>query len=201
MQTAESAALQEGQGGGGSPAVRNNWLVGLLANGIDRACKWAAYVACIFLGLLVLVLCIEMVARAFSSESPLSTWEYAGYLQASLVLLGAGYTLQTGGHIRVNLLLTRLGKTGVRVLDILCSLLGLAVMVVICWALADVFWSSLQTGRRSYFVSSTPLWIPQAVLVLGSLLLALQFGARVLKGVLGLQVEHDEEGSAGFGAE
>lgn len=201
MPSADSAVPQDGPGSSGPAAVRDNSLVGLLADCVDRACKWAAYVACICLGLLVLVLCIEIVARAFSSESPLSTWEYSGYLQAALVMLGAGYTLKTGGHIRVNLLMARLGKTGMRVLDILCSLIGLAVMVVICWALFDVFWSSLQTGRRSYFVSATPLWIPQAVLVLGSVLLALQFAARVFRGVLGLPVEHDEEGIAGFGAE
>jgi TRAP-type C4-dicarboxylate transport system permease small subunit len=200
MQGADSA-LPDGQGSVGSAAGREGALVALLADGIDTACKWAAYVACVCLGLLVLVLCVEIVARGFSSESPLSTWEYAGYLQAALVMLGAGYTLQTGGHIRVNLLMARLGQRGMRVLDILCSLLGLAVMAVICWALFDVFWSSLQTDRRSYFVSATPLWVPQAVLVLGSVLLALQFAARVVKGVLGLQVEHDEEGIAGFGAE
>lgn len=176
-------------------------VVTRLADGIDRISKWAAYAASICLGLLVLVLCIEIIARGSSRESPLSTWEYAGYLQASLVLLGASYTLKTGGHIRVNLLLAQLGERGVRLLDVLCSLLGLAVMAVVCWALFDLFWASVQTGRRSYFVSATPLWMPQAVLVLGSGLLALQFAARVLTGAFGLRVEHDEEGIAGFGAE
>lgn len=180
---------------------RETSLAVRLTNSIDQVCRWAADMACICLGLMVLVLCVEIIARGFSASSPLSTWEFAGYLQAAVVMLGAGYTLQTGGHIRVNLLMARLGEKGMRVLDILCSVLGLAVMAVICWALVDVFWSSLQTGRRSYFVSATPLWIPQSVLVLGSVLLTLQFGARALKGVLGLPVEHDEEGIAGFGGE
>lgn len=201
MQSAESAAVEDVRGRNGSGAVHVRSVVARLAKGIDRISQWAAYAACICLCLLVLVLCIEIIARGSASESPLSTWEYAGYLQASLVLLGASYTLKTGGHIRVNLLLAKLGVRGRRMLDVFCSLLGLAVIAVICWAFFDLFWTSVQTGRRSYFASATPLWIPQAVLVLGSGLLALQFAARVLKGAFGLQVEHDEEGIAGFGAE
>jgi TRAP-type C4-dicarboxylate transport system permease small subunit len=201
MPSADSAALHEAQAGLGSPVARPRSPLALLADGVDGLSRWAAHAASICLALMVVLLCVEIVARAFSSESPFSTWEYAGYLQAWLVLLGAGYALRTGGHIRVNLLMAQLGKTGARVLDVACCLVGLAVMLVICWALFDLFWSSLQTGRRSYFVSATPMWIPQAVLVAGSVLLALQFAARILRGVLGMAVEQGEEGMNEFGAE
>src|SRR3954447_22122595 len=126
MPGADSAALHEAQAGLGPRVVRPRSPLVLLADGVDGVCRWAAHAASLCLALVVVLLCIEIVARAFSRESPFSTWEYAGYLQAWLVLLGAGYALRTGGHIRVNLLMAQLGRTGARVLDILCSLVGLA---------------------------------------------------------------------------
>jgi TRAP-type C4-dicarboxylate transport system permease small subunit len=201
MPSAESVALEDARVAAGSrrARVRSPWE--LLADGVDTVSRWAADAAAVCLLLMVVVLCVEIVARAFSVESPFSTWEYAGYLQGWLVLLGASYALRTGGHIRVNLLMARLGHNAARVLDILCCVVGLAVMTVICWALADLLWTSLTTGRRSYFLTATPLWIPQLVLVVGSLLLALQFAARALRGALGLAVERGEDGMNEFGAE
>lgn len=201
MQNAKTATYERPPSPREGAGLASRSVLVRLADCIDRLCEWAVYAACACLALLVLVLSIEIVARAFSSESPFSTWEYAGYLQAALVMLGAGYALRSGGHIRVNLVLAHLGKTSSRAFDILCSLVGLAVMAFICWALFDLFWNSVQSGRRSYFVSATPLWIPQVVLVLGSLLLALQFAARILKVLLGLPAEYEYEGVAGFGAE
>lgn len=150
---------------------------------------------------MVVILCVEIMARAFSSESPFSTWEFSGYLQAGLVMLGAGYALRSGGHIRVNLILTHLGQAGARALDFVCSLIGFVAMAVISWALFELFSGSLQSGSRSYFVTATPLWVPQAVVFLGSVLLTLQFAARMVRIAVRLPAEQDAPTMAGFGAE
>jgi TRAP-type C4-dicarboxylate transport system permease small subunit len=49
-------------------------------------------------------------------------------------------------------------------------------------------WSAFERGQTS-ISSDTPLWLPEAVIAFGMVLLALQFLARFIQALLGLPLE------------
>jgi len=118
---------------------------------------------------------VEIAVRSFSGQSTFITEEYSGYLLCWFAFLGMAYTLKTDGHIRVTMLLSRLGPRRKALLEIFSGLVGLGVFVYLTVYLGMLFLDSVSTGVRSMHVSQTPLFIPQIVPVLGSALMAVQF--------------------------
>lgn len=95
------------------------------------------------------------------------TPEYAGYAMASLSFLGLAYTFNTGGQIRVGMLLNVLPSSGRRWLDGLCLVMALGVMGYFAWHSAVMTWQSYEFNDMGQGVIPVPLWIPQTVMTFG----------------------------------
>jgi len=103
-------------------------------------------------------------------------------------MFGAAVTLRAGGHIRVSLLLSNVSIGGRRALEIASAAAGTALTVFLANSL---FWFTLRAFERGQTspASDTALWIPQSLLVVGAILLALQMAARLLQALLGMPLE------------
>lgn len=127
-------------------------------------------------GLLVVLLAVivlQMVARWFGFPFRGSA-EYAGYAMAGASFFAFAYTLNRGGHIRVGLLLGRLGRYR-RIGEVWCF----GVAAALCWYLA---WYAVKAVSWSYRLGDVSqgqdrmlLWIPQLSIAAGTLLLAIAF--------------------------
>ena len=115
-------------------------------------------------------------------------WEYSSYLMAACFTFGAAMTLRAGGHIRVTLVLGRLQPAARRLLEIAASLVATLFVGFLAIAMARFAWTAFKGGQTS-ISSGTMLWIPEAVIAFGMVLLALQFLARFIQAVLGLPLE------------
>jgi TRAP-type mannitol/chloroaromatic compound transport system permease small subunit len=116
-------------------------------------------------------------------------WEYSAYLMGAAFMLGSGLTLRAGMHVRVELLLQGGKARQARRYELLSSLIGTLVTVLMAWtftAFAIRSFLSTQLSQDSF----TPLWIPQAPLALGAIVLALQMIARLLACVFGGPTEN-----------
>jgi TRAP-type C4-dicarboxylate transport system permease small subunit len=109
---------------------------------------------------------LQIVARPIGL---VLTWtpEYAGYAMAALSFLGLAYTFNTGGQIRVGMLLNLLPSSGKRWLDGLCLAMGLGVMAYFAWHSAVMTWQSHEFNDMGQGVVPVPLWIPQAIMTFG----------------------------------
>lgn len=109
---------------------------------------------------------LQIVARPIGL---VLTWtpEYAGYAMASLSFLGLAYTFNTGGQIRVGVLMNVLPSSGKRWLDILCLLMALGIMGYFAWHSAVMTWQSHEFNEMGQGVVPVPLWIPQSIMTLG----------------------------------
>lgn len=94
---------------------------------------------------------------------------YAGYTMAACGFLALAYTYKHGEHIRVNLLLDRLGPTARNCAEWLSLLVALAVVGTLAWYSVRLAWFSLEFGDRSQGIDATPLWMPQLLMVFGSI--------------------------------
>jgi TRAP-type C4-dicarboxylate transport system permease small subunit len=82
---------------------------------------------------LMLLTSAEVVGRAVWSRPIPGAVELSSYLLAIFVLLGIAYTQQAKGHVRVEMLTSRLSYRGAAALDVLTTALSLIIVAVIAW--------------------------------------------------------------------
>jgi TRAP-type mannitol/chloroaromatic compound transport system permease small subunit len=89
------------------------------------------------------------------------TWLQEAYIwqHAFVIVLGAGYTMMTGGFVRVDIFYGRMSARGRAWVDLLGTLLLLApFLAVLAWAFGNFFWSSFRVGEGSPNPGGLPNW-------------------------------------------
>ena len=126
-----------------------------------------------FLLLILAIIVAQMVARWSGFVLPGST-AYAGYCMAGASFFSLAYALNHGAHIRVTLILTKLGKYQ-RLGEIWCFAIATFFSGYFCW----YAWKAIQVSRMINDISqgqdATPIWIPQIAMGLGTTLLFIAF--------------------------
>lgn len=131
---------------------------------------------------MALLICAEVICRNVFSFSLMFTDELAGYLLVGLVFLGMPVALAKGALFRVELLLNRMPARGRAWLELVFNLMSLAFTAILLVQLWRFVMDSWQRGVRAPTVLATPLYLPQALMVVGTASLLL---------VLALHVLHD----------
>lgn len=146
-----------------------------LIKAIDKIELWAAYLAALNLSTMFLLGLAELISRTvFTTSIPISL-EYTGYMVAFSFLLGAGWTLSEGKHIRLDLIKDSAGGFGLAAALFSLILAFLLTLGLITWT-----WGSFVRGSVSFFPSATPLWLPQAIFTLGPAVLSLSLFKHLL---------------------
>jgi TRAP-type C4-dicarboxylate transport system permease small subunit len=133
----------------------------------------AALAALAMVGLLVMVL-LSILGRQLAFNIP-GVDAYAGYLMAAAGFLALAHTLKRGEHIRVTLLIGRLGGRWRRGLELWA--LGAAALLagLLAWYSIRLAWQSHRFHDISTSNDATPLWIPQLSMAVGTVVLLLAF--------------------------
>ena len=169
------------------------WILSMLS-AIDKLGFAGGIIAAVSLLALTCIILLEIVVRLLSnfvSGLPAGVpgaWENSAFLMGIAFMSGAAMTLRAGAHIRVSVLLAQVPAQAKRWLEIVACLLGLWLTAFLAWSLGWFTWASYSRGQTS-ISSDTPLWIPEAAITLGAILLALQMFARLLQAFYRLPVE------------
>jgi len=114
--------------------------------------------------------------------------EIQWYLFAAMVLLAAGYTLKHNGHVRIDVLASRLSERArawIEILGTLCFLLPLCVlMVILSW---PGFMDSYVHQEWSPDAGGLIRWPVRLLIPIGFLMLALQGVSELIKRIAYLQ--------------
>ncbi|MEM6678390.1 MAG: TRAP transporter small permease [Pseudomonadota bacterium] len=145
---------------------------------LDRLYDLSGVVAAGFLALIALTVLVQVAfnlvdavalavtGRAVGLVLP-SYAEFTGYFLATSSFLAAAHTLRRGAHIRVSLVLQRLGPRARQVAEVWCGGVGALLGLYFTgwmWALVE---ESLRFGDLSPGLIPVPIWIPQAGMALG----------------------------------
>lgn len=180
---------------------RARGIVRALEGFADRLSLAAAYLAAGFivaLTLFVLAGIFVALLSRFFPDMPAGipiAWEYSAYLMGGAFVLGAGMTLRAGLQIRVEVLLTAGNGVLARGLEIIAGVIGSAVTIFLAYTLTMFALRNYGYGEVSQD-SGTPVWIPQVILALGSLVLCVQMVARTLAAFFMMALERPELGAA-----
>jgi TRAP-type C4-dicarboxylate transport system permease small subunit len=106
--------------------------------------------------------------------------EFAAWAMAAAGFFGLPYALHCGSHIRVYAVTRFLPKSLHHPVEVLASAIGLLLAVYLAWYCAAYVLESYQFNELSQGLIAVPLWIPQLPMVVGSTLLAVAFGERMV---------------------
>ena len=126
-----------------------------------------------FLLLILLIIVAQMIARWTGHVLPGST-AYAGYCMAAASFFSLAYALNHGAHIRVTLLLSKLGRFE-RLGEIWCFSVASFFSGYFAWFAWKAVGISRMINDISQGQDATPLWIPQIAMGLGTTLLFIAF--------------------------
>ena len=128
-------------------------------------------VGAVFMIAILLVIVAQMVARWSGLVFPGGP-SYAGYAMAGSSFMALAYALNKGAHVRVSLLLSGLGPHR-RFAEIWCYGIGAVLAIFFArYAIKANIWS-YKLNDVSQGQDATPLWIPQIVMSVGTVLLAI----------------------------
>lgn len=133
----------------------------------------AALAACFMVGLLVAVLLSVLGRQLHFNIAGIDA--YAGYLMAGAGFLALAHTLKRGEHIRVTLLIGRLGGAARRAVELWALFAATLLALLAAFYSARLAWQSWSFHDISTANDATPLWIPQLPMALGTAVLAIAF--------------------------
>lgn len=144
-----------------------------MRNFLDKLYLGSAYFAAINLILILLIICTQMMARWTGFTFPGAT-AYAGYAMANSAFFALAHTLNQDGHIRVRILLNKLG-TNKKWGELWCYGIGSLLAVLFFYYACRGAYFSYIFNDVSQAEDALPMWIPQASMVFGTLVLAIAF--------------------------
>lgn len=175
------------------PALARYWVA--LADGLA---DWTGRLACWLLPVIGLACLAGLAARHWLALSPPWLPVLTLWLQAAMLVLGAGYAFMAGAHVRIDPIYARLSKRGRAGVDLAGSILLLAPYLVVVLATglpaAIASWTPLAQGLPAAELAAWP--VLEALVVAFALLLAIQGCALMARSVLVLRGQYQFAPSA-----
>jgi len=122
-----------------------------------------------------IILAYEVVCRYGFNSPTIWAQEIATYLYMWTMLAAASYTLQSGKHINVDLVIMHLPARARALTEIATSAIGAVFCAVVAVQAYEMIAVTVQFGKVTATPLRVPMWIPQSALLIGFLLLTFQF--------------------------
>jgi TRAP-type C4-dicarboxylate transport system permease small subunit len=129
----------------------------------------AAVIAMVFL------IAAGVIARYVFNSPFLFVEEYSGYLFVLVVCWGLAFTLKDGGHIKVELVVSRLPARIVTWLELAAYVMATGYTIMFTAQLLRMARRSFELNAYAYGAMHTPLGPAQLIMVIGVGALALEF--------------------------
>jgi len=138
---------------------------------IARVARWASTLAGLAVLAIVLLISYDVLMRYFFDQPQLFVDELASFLEVLVIFGGLAQTFRVGGHVRVDLLTSRLPPRARAWLRLVTLVIGLTFLAIVIWTTAQSALTAYRYGRVSA-VMLYPLWLPMVLIPLGLALMA-----------------------------
>ena len=147
---------------------------------IDGIIDGMAVLAGLLVVFMMFAICYEVVLRYFLF-SPL-TWvtEISEYILLYATFLGAPWVLKREGHVKVDIILARLSAKNRKIMNIVTSIIGVGVCLVLVWFGTQLALDLYQRGIPVIKSLSVPKFLLVGIIPLGGLFMAIQFIRRMV---------------------
>lgn len=158
-------------------------LARLIIHAIDSFADWTGRIVCLLVVPIILAMVYEVVMRKLFIAPTLWAYDISRMFYGISFMLGAGYALMRGLHIRADFLYRGLSeKTQGRIDLMLYILLFMPGMIFLFWAAYEFGMKSFLQGERAGDSTWAPqVWPVKIALCLGVLFLVIQGVSEILK--------------------
>ncbi len=155
---------------------------------INQLSRIAAVGACLILIAMTAMILYEITLRSFFSSSTYVLDEFVGYGVAIMTFLSFALALRDGVFIRVALVTANLRPPARRVLEVISCALGTLIFGFVAFYLLKLVLKNFSHGVVSNSIAAVPLWIPQGLVLIGLVLLVLQFALLTIRYAFGAPI-------------
>lgn len=152
---------------------------GILRPWLDRLYKLGGVLGALCLIAILTLVTLQMLARWTGEVFP-GAPDYAGYFMAGASFFAFAYALNHGAHIRVSMLLSTMGRFRF-IGEIWCFAIGTGLSVYFAWFATKTTYWSYKLHDVSQGQDATPIWIPQLVMVAGTVLLSIAMADHLIR--------------------
>lgn len=135
--------------------------------------------ACVISVFVLLSINLELVTRNFLRHSLVWVPEAVAYSLLFITFFSAAWVLRKEGHVKMDLMLNMLAPRAQAMLNIITSILGALIWLVIAVYTAQVTWSLFQAAELTVAVVEIPKAPLIAVISVGTFLLFIQSLRRI----------------------
>lgn len=146
----------------------------LIRNIVDTLSRCLFWINAVIIVIMAVAVTYEVVGRYLFGRATIWVTETSSYMLVAVAFLGAAWTLRLDGHIRMELLIETGGLAGRKISDFAMFFVGAAIALALLWTGWNMTVANYNFGWRSSTLMATPLWIPQLLIPLGSLMLLMQ---------------------------
>ena len=147
---------------------------------IHNISNWLNIAGACVLSILMFLTVVDVSLRYFFNHPLRGTFELTELMMVAIVVLGLGYTAATGGHISVDIVVSRFKGRSRQTVDFINLVLGIAIFSLIVWQSALYAFSSLQTGEHSDILK-VPAFYFKILVPIGSTMLVLELLIQIFK--------------------
>jgi TRAP-type C4-dicarboxylate transport system permease small subunit len=142
-----------------------------------------------------LILAYEVASRYCFNAPTIWVQETSIYLYMWTMLAAASYTLQTGKHVNVDIVIERVPARAKMLLEVLTGAVGALFSAIVSIQAYEMIAATVRFGKVSATPLRVPLWIPQSALLMGFVLLTFQFAFLIVDRMVELRA-HGAKGDA-----
>jgi len=155
---------------------------------IDGFSRWTGALSAWMVIPLLLVVVYEVFRRHVLNDPTPWGYDTSWMLFAAQFLIGGAYTLLQGGHIRIDIIYSRLSERGRLIFDLVSYLIVFMIPAVLfTWFgvkyAADAWLSGEKLSTTNWFFPSGP---PKGLIPIGFFLLTLQCLAEIIRSIRAL---------------
>jgi TRAP-type mannitol/chloroaromatic compound transport system permease small subunit len=168
--------IAERRGGSGKmPSDMPSWMASLIVS-IDKFSKWVGNIVCWILVPLIFAMTYEVFARKLFHAPTIWAYDISRFLYGALFMLGAGYALSKGVHIRADFLYRNFKTKNQGAIDFwLYILFYFPGLIVFLYMTIGYVGESIQRGERGMDTTWMPyMWPIKTCLLIGIIFLLIQ---------------------------
>ena len=141
----------------------------------DRIVNAFAWIAGALLIFQVVSVSADVVVRYFFGVSVRWVIVLNEWSLLFIAFLGAAWLQRQGGHVRLDILISRFGPRSRFAADLFALVLGIVVCIVLVWYGGKVTWAKFLTNEYDFFkIDDVPIYLILVVIPLGSLAFLIQ---------------------------
>lgn len=155
-----------------------------------RIVQFMAIAAGLLILFMMLAICYEVVMRYLLFRPPAWVTEVTEYILLYCTFLGSPWLLRENGHVRVDVVTSRLAPGKRRFMSVVTSVMGLCVCLVLFYFSAATTLDLYTRGLPVIKTLSVPKFLLVGIIPVGTFFLAIEFVRKILES-LSEPVEED----------